>query len=114
MDGDEEVGTTATGAAGAFGQRNVGIVAAGKEGAEAFFAVEVFFQAVCDLQDDVFFAQAAAGVNRASVFATVTGVNGNDDGLFRDGRGRDDVALFFDFPGRRYFPLDRNGSRAAF
>ena len=114
MDGDEEVGTTATGAAGAFGQRDVGIVAAGKKGAEAFFAVDVFFQAVCDLQDDIFFAQAAAGVNRAGVFAAVARVNGDDNGFLRDGSGCNDVALFFDFPGRRDFALNSNGGGAAF
>ena len=96
VDGDEDVGVAAAGNGGAFVQRDVGVAVAGEEGAEAFFGVEVFFQAVCDLQDDVFFAQAGGRVDRASVFAAVAGVDGDDDGAFGDGGRGDDFVLFFD------------------
>ena len=111
VDGDKDVRTAPPCACRALLQRDVGVAVAGEEGAEAFSAVELFFQAVRDLQDDVFFAQAGIRVDRAGVFAAVARVDGNHNGALGDGGRREDFVLFFDSAGGGDVALNGNGRR---
>ncbi|MCY1449935.1 hypothetical protein D9M71_667080 [compost metagenome] len=78
MDRDEQVGALLAGDLGTLAQRNEVIAGTRQFGAEAFLTVDLTLQLFGDRQHDVFF-MLALGARGARVFATVTGVDGDDD-----------------------------------